>query len=118
MTDPTNPQGASPKLPPGRHVTLWLSDTQTPIPPALTPDEWAGYYGGTLLQVPRNPAASMALCNAALPDDDPRKLRQTDVAMLRNVAGDYETPNGHVMTGRLLLALAAKLAALLPPEAK
>ena len=59
--------------------------------------------------------ATIAMCNAALPDNDPRKITRNSVQLLRNVAdGEY----GGVSWGTSgdLLALAAALSAYLPPE--
>lgn len=121
MTDPTNP------IPPALSESEWRSVPATIDHVAISGDALV-FVGARYGDRPGAPAMVIfpadgfapivALANAARRDDDPGKLRQTDVAMLRNVAGDYETPEGYVMTGRLLLALAAKLAALLPPEAK
>jgi len=62
------------------------------------------------------PVASLiALANYALPDDSPYKITQADVELIRDSAEEFRVswPVGE----RGLLAVAAKLAALLPPQA-
>jgi hypothetical protein len=54
--------------------------------------------------------AAVAAANAALPDDDPRKITYRDVDLLR------ETANSLVSGGPNLWALANKLESLLPPD--
>lgn len=92
----------------------------THIQPALTPEDWR-----EILAVGAdcaNPHQTMALANAALPDDDPRKIRREDVEALANARAfsidpasviEGEIPIDRDATARLR-ALAAKLAALLP----
>ena len=58
-------------------------------------------------------AGVVALCNAALSDDDEGKLTRADVAECSRAG---EILSGHGGYGHPLLDLAAKLAALLPPE--
>jgi hypothetical protein len=106
--------------------------------PALTPDEWYRRKSGAvfthmigdethiivadpdeqLVSVtgPNELHALAALANDALPDDDPRKLSRTDLAVLSILLErlDRNQPN----TLRLLAlaeSLHAKLLALLPP---
>ena len=92
------------------------------IEPALTPDQWARYWMEAeemvrdtdatvqdyLAREYPNPAREIALANAALPDDDPRKITRADVHELAYMAD--QTDND------ALLRIAAKLDALLPPE--
>ena len=63
--------------------------------------------------------ALVALSNAALSDSDPRKITRADVQMLEELAEDVdgEWGVGDMQDPKvlLILALAAKLAALLPP---
>lgn len=114
-------------------------ETATMIPPALTPEEWAKVQRDTLMPYdafdaisafgmsrPSNAdsaVALIALANAALPDRDPRKITRADVDALRQLAGTVRIPTGDGMTFLTpgggppwATALAAKLAALLPPE--
>jgi hypothetical protein len=66
-------------------------------------------------------AAMIALCNHALSPDDPRKIVRADVEAIREfdyrdwVNGENSVRIGQVECERLQL-VAAKLAALLPPE--
>jgi hypothetical protein len=62
--------------------------------------------------------AVVALANAALPDDDPRKLVAADVKALNESAELIEGEYHHSLLPSALCALAARIAALLPPEAK
>ena len=108
---------------------------ETKIQPSLTPEEWAkgsadrGLYGVDWQRHPDSPIALfiadasettsvdrpalpalIALANAALPDDSPYKMTQQDVRCLEIAAQsalDY---------GDQVIRIAAKLAALLPPE--
>lgn len=70
-----------------------------PIPLALDAAEWAHAldeevreglaYEVTYLWGRSRPAAAIALANAALPDDDPRKITREDVDNLRGIlSGD------------------------------
>ena len=104
------------------------------IKPALTAEEWAeikrlsarGYFQATADLPPQLRALAldfdqfraMAVANAALPDDDPRKITRDEVAMIAEEARVRSWNGTHY---DLSLApdwnrLAAKLAALLPPE--
>src|SRR5690349_10334096 len=104
------------------------------IEPALTPEEWkhdervaafAREPGSRLLMGDRDDDRSchrlMALANAALPDDDPRKITRDDIVLLlnlsRGIATFYNQGDERNMAVRdQTRALAAKLAAFLPPE--
>lgn len=86
----------------------------TEIQPALTPEEWAahrrhqttpGYDHGEVDDNVRD----MALSNDALPAADPRKIRRADVELLESV-------DLVMLSGGKIPELAAKLAALLPPQ--
>jgi hypothetical protein len=70
------------------------------LAPALTPEE---------------KVRAMAYVNALLPADSPYKITREDVDIIRSVAMTFSP---QMTDGRVyrLLALAAKLAALLPPE--
>lgn len=57
----------------------------------------------------------MAYSNAALPDGDPRKITRRDVERLREGAAVMPT-EGWRNEEDFVLQLAAKLAALLPPD--
>lgn len=59
----------------------------------------------------------IAFANAALPDDSPYKITRRDVELLRE-AGEALPDYGAKALGDLLVALAAKLHALLPPESQ
>ena len=114
------------------------------IPPALTPDEWAtgnvdrrepgrgdmrarmtsglelfvGWEesGDDAWQVFIPPAGLHALAALAL-HGQPFGFTRADVEMLRGIAeSDYTGEHGMVGPGAAVLRLAAKLAALLPPE--
>lgn len=106
------------------------------ITPALSAEEWAqreavrasteisALDGSVMLVDPDAPStvvlaegvpALMALANAALPDGDPRKLTREDVALIRGERfGGFKDDAPALW--RAVDALAAKLAALLPPE--
>ena len=110
----------------------------TTMRPALSPDEWNRRRSGAVfldfvddelhlvladpdeqlvsVNSPDELHALAALANDALPEDDPRKVTRTDVAVLGILIDrlDRAQPN----TMRLLSlaeALGAKLSALLPP---
>lgn len=99
------------------------------IKPALTAEEWAeGDEEGNTF-VDRTAWAYeeagvtdrfqlMALCNHALPDDDPRKIVRADVQRCMAAADRAEEHSGYNGDWRRSdwRDLAAKLAALLPPE--
>lgn len=92
----------------------------TEIKPALTAEEWADRRRFKEQHPNQWPAPSdllrqIATFNDLLPDDDPRKITRADVEELQEAvsfaryhSGDDNWP--------LSYALAAKLAALLPPE--
>lgn len=61
----------------------------------------------------RMPLAIMALANAALSDDSPHKITRADVDMLESSA---ENDHDAYVNRGAMNQLAAKLAALLPPE--
>jgi hypothetical protein len=102
------------------HDHLHLVDTgvirfepmsQPDIPPALTPDEWAkvrshehAMANSLLAWEPEDMPAVVAIANAAMFSDDPRKITHEDLAAIDDV------------NIRDLALLRAKLAALLPPE--
>lgn len=90
------------------------------IPPALAPEEWHDAVAhGFRHDVPALDASSapellhysMAMANALLPDGDPRKLTQADAAALWLAAHQLSG----TIAGATCAAVAAKLAALLPP---
>lgn len=108
-----------------------MTDT---IAPALTPEEWnrrAALRDGTeieaveggnlglnafdeaiLIGAEEFPAV-LALANASLPDDSPYKITREDVELVRDSVNELFVQD---RVGPGLRALAAKLAALLPPE--
>jgi hypothetical protein len=111
------------------------------IPPALTAEEWARAARSIYGDIPQaadvyrdailydgaarwdGPGAATAahglaaLANAALPAGDPRKIAPEDVALLRLIAeASFELDGPRSETGARIAALAAKLAALLPPR--
>lgn len=117
--------------------------TDTPIEPALTSEEWAsppdaldGYVNfaggtvdvrlgskmGTTGTLEQDIAKLIALANAALPSDDPRKFTHLDVEALRETARVEERALYTVMgPGRdnyieRLRRLADVLESYLPPE--
>ena len=113
-------------------------DMGTTVRPALTPDEWYRRQSGAVLSQtigdethvivadpdqqlvsvtgPNELHALAALANDALPDDDPRKLTQTDLTVLGIL---LERLDRHQPKTQRLVALAeslyTKLWALLPP---
>lgn len=116
-------------------------DTGTTIAPALTPGEWSEGTGAryalqwdgqearewhdgwtrweTLGPDDAHPLAAIA--NAALPDDDPRKITRADVAAVLACVAAAENEDRGFGTDddtRRARALAAKLVALLPRDTK
>jgi hypothetical protein len=110
-----------------------------PIRPALQNEEWQQRRSGSVsvdtlgdethlvLRDPDGDVASvssadaifavMALANDTLPNEDPRKLTVTDVAVLRILIEriSEDEPNGRRLLS-LAIALREKLNALLPPS--
>lgn len=104
------------------------------IRPALTPEEWEGARGGDArsrlcetanyvqYHVREQAAAeyveAMALANEAIPDSHPHKITRADVALLELASRrlDMGSEFGFDPDVADLRLLAAKLAALLPPE--
>lgn len=100
------------------------------LDPALSADDWkhVAKYGIDYLRAEAGPQmwwngddgpkAILALANAALPDDSPYKFTRADVALLLELAECVEMEAGDDWRadGPPLRRLAAKLAALLPPE--
>lgn len=101
------------------------------IEPALTPDEWKQWHEGEryimpaedskhagmmlnrrAFEIETRPFAVMALHNASLPDDDPRKITRKDVIELLVVSDHLDL---HPDWSKALESIAAKLDALLPP---
>ena len=64
----------------------------------------------------RDVPAAIAYLNAALPDDDPRKITWAMVDELRGVAGDYEYRGLDPCPFDTLNAYADALASYLPPR--
>lgn len=64
-----------------------------------------------------DPAVMLPLANHALPDGHPLKLGWSDVRLLEGIASDYPHGSSVGEYGDRLRATAAKLRALLPPEA-
>lgn len=121
-------------------------DMTNEIEPALTPEEWAKHSGGTAAvwmsaKLPRSdsedaeirldfaerPIAVIALANAALPDDDPRKITREKLDAMREVFDSwisYQSDIAASMDAAVsshpavqdVEELLAALAALLPPE--
>jgi hypothetical protein len=115
----------------------------TTIRPALTPEEWAHevpdslHSPDTAIQFAvghvvlseewrhrreRALPAMIAILNHALPDGHPQKFTQEDVRALRKMADDEEWAESRGDAGRTGMdpydarSLAARIAALLPPE--
>jgi len=103
-------------------------DSGVSIPPALTPEEWGRYTDpawtsdistpGAIASIYESHdfAALIAWLNHQLPNDDPRKITREDVAAC--LAAGPRTWNDPIAgePPEALARLAAKLAALLPPE--
>lgn len=113
-----------------------------PIEPALTAEDWADVrkYGVSWVRAEAGPvhwgdwsdqedAEVMAIANYALPDDSPYKITREDVAFLRVRAENCWATERHAVeifrtdvaddarrAAMYFDKLAAKLAALLPPE--
>lgn len=108
------------------------------IPPALTAEEWvsrtvtnrdaahirpsavAGYVEFDINEVDVEPYTfaaeqTVAIANAARPDDDPGKITRADVRMLVDLALHVGEVDRDPATAWEITGLAAKLAALLPP---
>jgi hypothetical protein len=98
--------------------------SETDITPALSAEDWREVLPN-IIGSQAVPHQTMAIANAALPDDDPRKITRVDIKML-GVVRDYWEPqvddgatweDRHAARVRdTLSGLLAKLAALLPPE--
>ena len=98
------------------------------VPPALTADEWThakadGYrHDGPAHDEHTAPGVlhySMAMANALLPHGDPRKITHADVNAARIAAEQLARlaePGQEGPGSDGLLRVAAKLAALLPPD--
>jgi hypothetical protein len=91
------------------------------VAPALTPEQWAqaaaaGYrHDAPALgpsTAPETLHFSVALSNALLPDGDPRKLTSADATALWLAASAL----AGTIHGATCAAVAAKLAAILPPN--
>lgn len=115
-------------------------ESRPEITPALSEEQWARSADGVEEFVWNGRTFSnagmaddeaartvAALANAALPDDDPRKITRADVENLKQIVWELkqgvrdEPPNnpdrvGKYARGDAAFSLAAKLAALLPPE--
>lgn len=110
-----------------------MTDT---IAPALTPERWAYIKGRDYplrtrvgnacdeIDLALSEEGLIAVVNAALPSDSPYKITREDITLLRSAAGAVDSLHGEVCSGACTCAaeeaaldrLAAKLAALLPPE--
>jgi hypothetical protein len=105
------------------------------IEPALTPEQWAkgipkvyGYDDGSVfldwrvspMRLDDGPHAIIAALNAALPDDDPRKITQAMIAVLREFAEapgyGWSDADGNNFPNEELTRIADALASYLPPE--
>jgi hypothetical protein len=88
-----------------------------PIEPVLSAEEWREWIEWRAANEPGgvDPSheVSIALANASLPDDSPYKITQTDIDLIRE--SHDPARDSHDVA---LLALAAKLAAFLPPVSK
>jgi hypothetical protein len=85
--------------------------SETDITPALSAEDWREVLPN-IIGSQAVPHQTMAIANAALPDDDPRKITRADVDAI-------ETAMTHAIgyqTRGAIKELRAKLAALLPPE--
>lgn len=103
-----------------------MSDTKE-MKPALTAEEWADidYHQAThiaMMHLNCTPFEAVAVFNASLPDDDPRKLGWADVGRCQRAADDAEARHDNSLEltdyeeQKEWAALAAKLAALMPPK--
>jgi hypothetical protein len=102
-----------------------MPDESRAIETALTAEEWKRLHESTavvrefvLLDKDRktwelSTHQEIALLNSELPDGDPRKITREDVALLRSL--DVRTAESPDLMHDID-TLAAKLAALLPPE--
>lgn len=79
------------------------SATVSDIPPALTAREWANLRANPLAvvtilefaeEIGRHHAV-LAIANAGLHDEDPRKIRREHVELLRQVADDLSDERAH-----------------------
>jgi hypothetical protein len=93
--------------------------SETDITPALSAEDWREVLPN-IIGSQAVPHQTMAIANAALPDDDPRKITRADVETV--IAGAYAAtdefpldPDAMALEASLH-RVAAKLAALLPPE--
>ena len=91
-------------------------DPSAPIPPALTAEEWKRRITISEACDRYSEAAVIALANAALPDDDSRKITWAMVEALRGCAGDFETSSKSHSCYRNLHRIADVLASYLPPR--
>jgi hypothetical protein len=91
-----------------------MSTPDQSIEPAFSAEDWAHI----LPACQANPHQTMALANAALPDDDPRKITRADAdGLSRLIDDEFPFTGKHVWPQAIFLrTLAAKLDALLPPE--
>lgn len=101
--------GRPPRQHPDRLSGLPVSST--PIAPALTPEEWASKprlekyvivftrtIGEPDPDILPTSAMLIAVANAALPDDDPRKITRAKLEALRSLAIMHETARGADVT--------------------
>jgi hypothetical protein len=108
----------------GRYATFWRDYGPDRID--VTPVKHSPHVCS--IDYPDDLHALVALASAALPDDDPRKITREEVEVAKDIAeaalaveGDDRKPHGAMVfvpdvEAAALLRLAAKLAALLPPE--
>lgn len=104
--------------------------TDTPIEPALTPEEWASvegekrertttrHYEVDAILENHDPAKFIAVYNAALPDSDPRKITREWVETLRDIAELNLKKRTRLdrLAGPCLESIANALESYLPPE--
>ena len=90
----------------------------TAIPPALSPDEWAKHETRQSSRISRSNdlVAAIAVANAQLDDENPRKLSRAHVKLLRRVADDHDSDSEAGQTvPQLLRNLADLIESYLPP---
>jgi hypothetical protein len=123
-------------------TSITLEPMSDQIEPALDEHEWRNWTTGIVepcgipfaigaacdaiaYSLDRNPAKLIALANAALPDDDPRKITRDRIKLMRDAGGSILSAHAEYCVGeecgchddmRALDAFAVALESYLPPE--